>query len=113
MAAPVPAYPDGLIGAGLALLRLSLAAMPLIPGRGASLTGPWQWVEAALCVCLAFGVWTRWSAGLGALGLVALVLARREPEMLLISTSLLVLVLTGPGAYAIDARIWGRVQIRL
>ena len=103
----VPAYPDGLLGAGLAVLRLSMAGaimgLSLVPDLG----GPAQWLLAALCVSLVLGAGTRWSTLVGALALVAF-----GPHTISLIGSLMTLVLTGPGAYSIDARVWGRVRVR-
>lgn len=108
----VPVYPGGRLGAGLAVLRLSMAGATLTCARLADHGGPGQWLLAILCVSLALGVWTRWSALAGAVALMVLGLPTLAPQDLAIAGGMAALVLTGPGAYAIDARVWGLVSVR-
>lgn len=108
----VPVYPGGLLGAGLVVLRLSMAGAALTLGHLADHGGLGQWLLAILCVSLALGVWARWSALAGALALIALELPTLTPGDLMIVGGMAALVLTGPGAYAIDARVWGLVSVR-
>lgn len=113
MATPFPVYPGGSTGAGLLLLRLSMVAALLTHDRLPMLAAPWQWLTAALCVSLALGIWTRRGTCLGALGTAVIGLAVHDPQSLIRSACLAVLMLTGPGAFAFDARAWGRVRVRL
>jgi len=102
-----PAYPDGLLGAGLAVLRFTMAGATLALGHLPNLGGPAQWLLAALCVSLVLGVGMRWSALAGALALIVL-----GPQTIPIIGGLAALILAGPGAFSIDARVWGRVRVR-
>jgi hypothetical protein len=113
MVTSFPVYPGGTTGAGLLLLRFSMVATLLTHERLPALSASWQWATAALCVSLALGIWTRLGAGLGALGMIALGLAIHAPQTLIRLACLVVLILTGPGAFALDARAWGRIRIRL
>lgn len=108
----VAVYPGGLLGAGLAVLRLSMAGATLTFGRFPERGEPGQWLLAIICVSLVLGAGARWSALAGALALVALGLPTLLPRDLVIVGGMAALVLAGPGAYAIDARIWGRVHVR-
>lgn len=108
----ITVYPGGWLGAGLVVLRLSMVGAALAAARLQQLGEPGQWLLAIFCVSLALGVGMRWSALAGALGLVALGLPTLPPQDLAIIGGLSALALAGPGAYAIDARIWGRVRVR-
>jgi len=113
MATPLPVYPGGSTGAGLLVLRLSMVAALLNHSLPPALAVPWQWLTAAICVSLAVGIWTRRSACLGALVMAVIGLAVPDRPGLISAACLVVLVLTGPGAYALDARAWGRIHVRL
>ncbi|MBO9707167.1 MAG: hypothetical protein J7521_03045 [Caulobacter sp.] len=104
----VPIYPGGMLGGGLAVLRLSLAAACLGFDRSPDLAGAGQWLLAVLCISMALGAGTRWSALAGALALIALGILLRD---LAIVGGMIALVLAGPGAYSIDARVGGRVRV--
>jgi uncharacterized membrane protein YphA (DoxX/SURF4 family) len=113
MATPFPVYPGGSTGAGLLLLRLATVVALLTHGLFPALAAQWQWFAAGLCVSLALGVWTRRGACLGALGAALFGLAVHDPQSLTLSACQVVLMLTGPGAFALDARAWGRLHVRL
>lgn len=108
----VPVYPGGWLGTGLVVLRLSMAGAILTLGRLPELGGPGQWLLAIICVSLILGAGARWSALVGASALLALGLPKFPPQDLAVVGSMAALVLAGPGAYSIDARIWGRVRVR-
>lgn len=108
----VPVYPGGWLGAGLAVLRLSMAGATLAFDGLPELGGPGQWVLAITCVSLVLGAGARWSALAGALALVALETPTLLPRDLVVVGGMAAVVLAGPGAYSIDARIWGRVRVR-
>jgi uncharacterized membrane protein YphA (DoxX/SURF4 family) len=103
----VLAYPDGLLGAGLAVLRLSMAGATLTLTRLPDLGELGQWLLAGLCVSLVLGAGARWSALAGAVALAAL-----GPHTIPLIGGLTALILAGPGAFSIDARVWGRVRVR-
>lgn len=107
-----PVYPGGRLGAGLAVLRLSMAGSILAFDRLLELDGPSQWLSAVICISLALGGGTRWSAFAAALAMIVLGLPTLSPQDLLIFGGMITLVLAGPGAYSIDARIWGRVRVQ-
>lgn len=104
----VPIYPAGALGAGLVVLRLSMVAAGLSLERVAQLGGAGQWLMAIVCVSLALGAGTRCSALVGALAAFAVGALQHDPATV---GGLAALVLAGPGAYSIDARVWGRVRV--
>jgi len=111
-----PMYPTGLAGAGLLVLRFSvassLAAMNLPFNSAADLR---QVIALLFATALGIGVHTRavaalsliWAVGLLANGTAAPVLA------LLHAVIALALALTGPGAYSVDGRLFGRRRVKL
>jgi hypothetical protein len=113
MATPSPVYPGGSTGAGLLLLRLSTVAALLTHSLFPALAVHWQWLVAVICASLVLGVWTQRGACLGALGAALFGLAVHDPQSLTLSACQAVLILTGPGALALDARAWGRIHVRL
>ena len=110
-------FPQGLAGAGLLLLRVScaLATAATIP-----LLAPMPlWGEAAPLVLaggILFGFRTRLSA-LASAALSAFVFFRVGGDLgwaaALIALDLVALTMTGPGAYSVDARLFGRKVITL
>ncbi|WP_454760004.1 hypothetical protein [Caulobacter segnis] len=107
-----PVYPGGSLGAGLAVLRLSLAWATLTFDPIPELGGLGAWLTAVLCVSLALGAGARWSALVCALALVVFGAPASVPRDLAVLGAMVALALAGPGAYAVDARIWGRVRVR-
>jgi len=110
------AFPSGLPGAALLLLRGS-AAVFLV---AAPMTTPMQpWIAAAfdlLAVAVLVGVCTRIAAGLGAVGCMLLVWpAGSAPAVpfLTEAAAAAALAMIGPGAFSIDARLFGRRIIHL
>ena len=110
------AFPSGLPGAGLLLLRGSTAVfLAAAPSQVA--VRPW---EAALLylasVMMGVGIYTRLAAGLGALALVALVWPIGQAPAIPFLTQAAAAVaaaLLGAGAYSIDARLFGRRTVHL
>ena len=94
------------------MLRLSMAGAILTYDQPHGLGESGQWLLAIGCVSLILGAGARWSALAAVLALIALGPPMRLPQDLVIVGSMVALVLSGPGAYSIDARIWGRVRVR-
>lgn len=98
-------FPRGSAGAGLLLLRLALAAQLLWQGAGAAW---WQTALAALLsLMLCAGLLTPVAAALCA----CYHLLCLEQNGLIAAATAIALVLMGPGAYAADARLFGRRKI--
>jgi len=113
-------YPDGLFGVALLLLRLSCAAiacpalMHLSPGS--ALVVPAGIVAVAIVLALVTGLGARIAAALLVLALVCgAANTRGEMAWFLIACAggAAALGLLGPGAYSIDAHLYGRRVIRL
>jgi putative oxidoreductase len=113
-------FPDGLPGAGLLLMRLALGsgllarcllAWPIEPLLLVALCVAEGLVAALLCVGLATTVWGAAAAA------VELWRTYWDPEDLLVhllmATLGTALALLGPGAFSIDARIFGWRRISL
>ena len=110
-------FPERLPGAGLLLMR---AAVALASAAAIKLFAPLPlWVQAAACLLAAailLGLCTRITALVSAA--VALIAALRVGDGLgwaaaSFALSLIALAMIGPGAYSIDARLFGRKVINL
>jgi putative oxidoreductase len=111
------AYPAGLAGVALLLFRCSLAlfiattATEILPLRHWS-----AFILDILAVALAAGFATRTIAALGATaGCIASLSGTCAMPILLLTHVLdaVALAMIGPGAFAIDARLFGRATIHL
>jgi hypothetical protein len=111
MRSRIAIFPGGAAGAGLLLLRLSVAASALILIGCDRFSNDVQ----ILCILLAGGICaglqTRVLAGLS-LG-VSLLDSASLGLPLIHAISAMALVLTGPGAFSVDARLFGRRTITL
>jgi hypothetical protein len=106
-------FPDGRVGAGLLLLRLSAAisilATPVLIEATAR-----SWIVTLLAVGLLIGLWTRMAAVL-CLALLIVVLLR-SPTPTGVAAQVLemaAIMLSGAGAYSTDAIMFGRRTIVL
>ncbi|WP_231478277.1 hypothetical protein [Sphingomonas sp. UNC305MFCol5.2] len=113
-------YPDGLFGVALLLLRLSYAviAFPALARLwpAPSITVPIGLGAAAIALALASGFGARAAALLLAAVLaIGIGSAREDLAWFLVSCTggAVALVLLGPGAWSIDAHLYGRRVIRL
>lgn len=111
-----PLYPAGLAGAGLLLLRVSVAgsllALNLPFARGGDLP---QIIVLLVGFALVIGLRVR---VLALVSLLALPEALEAHNGLLLFAALhvaiaLALAFTGAGAYSLDARLFGRQRVRL
>jgi len=92
-------FPDRAPGIGLLLLRLGLAAAACCPWP----TGAWQqWLVASGALLMAVGWLTPLAVAMVAM---ALCMVRADPVLAVIPLSLWLL---GPGAYSVDACLFGR-----
>jgi hypothetical protein len=113
-------YPDGLFGVALLLLRLSYAAIALPAlahlSPAPSITVPIGLGAAAIALALILGFGARAAALLLAVAL-AIGIGRAQGELAWFLTGCaggaVALVLLGPGAWSIDAHLYGRRVIRL
>ena len=113
-------YPDGLFGVALLLLRLSYAviAFPALARLwpAPSITVPMGLGAAAIALALISGFGARAAALLlAAMLTIGIGSARGELAWFLVSCTGggVALVLLGPGAWSIDAHLYGRRVIRL
>lgn len=111
-------FPCGLPGAGLVLLR-AVAAIPLLY-RGLLTLGSSSpvfvdLVTAGAAILLLIGLWTPIAGVLIAIVEVGLaVLNAAEPWMHVRAATLgLALAMLGPGGCSLDARLFGRKQIKI
>ncbi len=106
-------FPHGGPGAGLVLLRLTVAWQLL---SGASTFLPW-WQLSLLCVMtllLVLGMLTPLAGALSILyQLAGLMHAELSAAPAIATLTATALVLLGPGAYAADARLFGRRRLLL
>jgi uncharacterized membrane protein YphA (DoxX/SURF4 family) len=107
-------FPAGVPGWGILILRLGVAASLYVAPSGhfaVSPNMPLSIAAAALSVSLATGLLTPLAALLAAVVEVAVLLAGATNivvAVLLGPLDALVLLLLGPGAYSLDARLFGR-----
>lgn len=113
-------YPDGTAGIALVLLRLACAWMaPFVIGRLTFLQSSpnaAMAVSVAFVLALAFGFGTRFAAFVPAVAALATLFAGGSDgslAMLARACGCASLGLLGPGAYSIDANVFGRRVIRL
>jgi uncharacterized membrane protein YphA (DoxX/SURF4 family) len=111
-------FPNEWPGAGLLLLRLTLAGA-LFADAAAEYGGaaPTQVIAAAVQILtgalIAIGLWTPFAGAMACalqLSLVLIVGATAEPYLLQASVGL-GLALLGPGAWSFDARLFGRRRV--
>ena len=112
-------FPDGAAGAALLLLRLSCALIAFPVLAGLPLSAPLERATLVAAVLLAvplvIGFGTRVAATvLAAIAFVAAFMTSVDVTLALARIGFCTaLVLLGPGAYSIDARLFGRRVIRL
>jgi putative oxidoreductase len=111
-------FPGGWPGAGLLVLRLA-AGLPLIISGGVAVRDSTQSVPHAIHfatigvgILLLAGLWTPIAGALQAIIEVWIFLARDGSSLNLSLAALGVsLVMLGPGAWSVDARLFGRKRI--
>lgn len=112
-------FPIGRAGIGLMLLRLSLSAWLLADASSRFHRLPFEWVCLVLIVAgssVAIGLFTPFFAALACLLAIARLLDPNHAfafEHLLATLNALSLALLGPGAYSVDARLFGRRIVSL
>lgn len=112
-------FPGEWPGAGLLLLRLA-AAIPLIIGASLELRGgqhsppyPAQFVAIGVGVLLLAGLWTPIAGALQAVIELWIVFSSGDAAVVHLSLATLgvSLAMLGPGAWSVDARLFGRKRI--
>lgn len=105
-------FPAGLSGAALLLLRISAALLLVV---AALVLGPvswWVWgLIAVTALSLLMGALTRFSAGLACMAAIgSAILSAKGLDLLfaLHALNAAALCILGPGAFSVDARIYGR-----
>lgn len=113
-------YPDGLTGVALLLMRLAYAWLPFPVLSWLQLPPPQWWLAVVasglLAVALASGLGTRGAALLVAAGSAsasAILPAGAAALLLPHASGALALMILGPGAFSVDAHLFGRRVIRL
>ena len=111
-------FPGGWPGAGLLVLRLAAAIPLLLEGCSGFWGAPHDGLYARLIAIgvgslLLAGLWTPVAGGLQALIEVWTIFARGAPLSIhvLLAALGVSLVMLGPGAWSIDARLFGRKRI--
>jgi hypothetical protein len=112
-----PLFPSGVAGLGLLLLRLSAALLLVSILIDIDRTYPWAPLPlGAVAIAISLGLATRIAAGLCAAVTPFLLIEDCGAPGLLVAThalDALALLLLGPGALSIDARLFGRRTIGL
>ena len=112
-------FPGGWPGAGLLVLRLT-AAIPLIAGGSLDLKGvphsglyAIQFAAIGVGILLLAGLWTPIMGALQALIQLCVIFSSGNGVLvhLLLAALCLSLVMLGPGAWSVDARLFGRKRI--
>jgi len=113
MSSRIALFPSGAIGAGILLLRVAVAAWTVMLTHASMFFLP-HLLEILIAIGLCAGLLTRVMAGLSTLACLLGFLMTASGETTLIpGIAAAALVLTGPGAHSLDARLFGRRTITL
>jgi uncharacterized membrane protein YphA (DoxX/SURF4 family) len=114
-------FPDGWPGTGLLVLRIALGAAVIheamfgLAGAAGADAASWQWAAAGGALFLLAGLWTPVTGVLVGLTELWVAFSRRgDPwSPILVGALALGLAMLGPGAWSIDAHMWGRRRIEI
>ena len=112
-------FPTGTAGAALLVLRISVAATLVVNGAAhwAPMASFWIFLGLALvAISLCLGLFTPYSSASGCLIQLYVLCTSEGGNQFLLASSIVnsgVLAALGPGAYSIDARIFGRRLLSL
>jgi hypothetical protein len=108
------AFPGGSAGVGLLVLRLSLAGS-LIVTLGSVDPQPWLLFLAIMTsIGLGAGFLTRLMAGISILAMASVIPESGAPALVILNLAdAVALALIGPGAFSVDARLFGRRTVVL
>jgi uncharacterized membrane protein YphA (DoxX/SURF4 family) len=122
-------FPGGKPGIGLLLLRAGVGATAIIQGgvylADRSNLSLWTWAVGLLAivggVSLLIGFLTKAACVLAALAIIAITLPwlpafplsllSGKPSLIFVSIMAVAIILLGPGAFSLDARLFGRREI--
>jgi hypothetical protein len=110
-------FPSGMAGAGLLILRLCSAAVLLLDGRVLSLESKSIWLLLLVLLMsgtLCIGLLTPYAAAIGCLIELTAVWeadAQAAFHFIVAALNIAAVGMLGPGAYSLDARLFGRKLI--
>ena len=109
------AFPGGSVGVGLLLLRLSVAGSLTATLLGSADLQPWMLFLAIMTsIGLCAGFLTRLLAGLSILAVGNVVTESVAPVLVILNLAdAIALAMIGPGAFSVDARLFGRRTVVL
>ena len=112
-------FPEGLPGIGLVLLRVAVAVPPvqqaIVELLNASPPAPLGLVAAGAAVLLLVGLWTPVAGVLVAVAELGLALSHPAERwtFVYLGTLGVALAMLGPGAWSVDAHLFGRKHIQI
>ena len=114
-------FAHGAPGAGLLLLRLAVGIELIVHGIAALITGPpfalaiFYSLSVLLGVLLLIGLWTPIAGSLAALGVLWEAISQLASWQHCVSVGIMAVALTllGPGAWSVDAWLYGWKQIKI
>ena len=109
------AFPGGSAGVGLLLLRLSVTGSFISTLLGSADLQPWMLFLAIIaCIGLCAGFLTRLLAGLSILAVANVIAESVDPALAILNLAdAIALAMIGPGAFSVDARLFGRRTVVL